>query len=110
MLIPPIGSDLAFVASCLDPSRREAVLKRERRSLGLGALAFTIALAAWSFAQWPALAGSAERSSGDDFMLLIIASMCGWVALAARSNIRLLLAIEALEQRRATAAESGVGA
>lgn len=101
MLIPSIRSDQEFVSSCLDPSRREAVLARERRNHSLGILAFAIAAVGWGIGQWPALSGAGERSAGDDFMILFIAMLSGWVMLAARSNIRLLLGIQALEQRRA---------
>lgn len=101
MLIPSTRSDQEFVASCLDPSRREAALARERRNHSLGVVAFAIAVAGWLIGQWPVFSGAGERSAGDDFMILFIAMLSGWVTLAARSNIRLLLGIQGLEQRRA---------
>jgi len=107
MLNASIRSDREFVAKCLDPAQRDAALRRERRNHGLGLLALALAVVAWLIGKWPALSGAGERSTLDDFMLLFLAIISGWAMLAARSNIRLLLGIQGLEQRYAAGAGSG---
>jgi hypothetical protein len=92
-------SDEIFVRDALDASKRAEVLRRERRNQSIAIVAVLLAIAIWFIAQRHWLAGDGDRSPSADFLFFCLVIMANGGSLHARSNVRLLMGLHALEER-----------
>ena len=93
------GSDETFIRDALDATKRAEVLRREKRRQSLSIVAGLVAIAVWVTAQWHYLTGSGAMSPNGNFVFLCLALMTSVGSLHARSNIRLLRGLQALEEK-----------
>jgi len=92
-------SDERFIRDALDAARRAEVLRREKRNQSLSVVAGAVAVAVWIAAQWQYLNGSGEMSPNGNFLFFCLALATSIGSLHARSNVRLLRALQALEEK-----------
>jgi hypothetical protein len=93
-------SDETFIRDALDASKRAEALRREKRNQSLSTIAGLLAIAVWIVAQWEYLTGSGgDMSTNGNFLFLCLALMTAVGSLHARSNVRLLRGLQALEEK-----------
>ena len=92
-------SDETFIRDALDASKRAEALRREKRNQSLSTIAGLLAIAVWIVAQWEYLTGSGDMSTNGNFLFLCLALMTAVGSLHARSNVRLLRGLKALEEK-----------
>jgi hypothetical protein len=92
-------SDEKFIRDALDASKRADVLRREQRIQSLAVVAVLLAIAIWFIAQRHYLAGAGDRSATADFVFFSLVILANGGSLHARSNVRLLTGLQALEEK-----------
>jgi hypothetical protein len=92
-------SDETFIRDALDASKRAEALRREKRNQSLSVVAGLLAIAVWVVSQWAYLTGSGDMSPNGNFLFLCLALMTSVGSLHARSNVRLLRGLQALEEK-----------
>lgn len=92
-------SDDTFIRDALDATKRAEVFRREKRNQSLSIVAGFVAVAVWVMAQWQYLTGSGEMSPNGNFVFFCLALMTSFGSLHARSNLRLLAGLQALEEK-----------
>jgi hypothetical protein len=92
-------SDETFIRDALDASKRAKALRREKRNQSLSVVSGLLAIAVWIVAQWQYLTGSGDMSTNGNFLFFCLAIITSVGSLHARSNVRLLRGLQALEEK-----------
>jgi hypothetical protein len=101
-------TDARFVESCLDPDRRESLIRSQRRVHAIFAATIVGLAAIWLWSLWPYFSGTGARSHDRDILFLLFLVPLACASFAARANVRLLAIVGALDERiRGREAEGG---